>query len=294
MTIKKCHRCNEKETPINPINRSSKLCINCTLQASDAILVCAGAGMSVDSGLPTYRDEEGFWNDYPPYRELRKDYQTMASPYGFTSDPNFAWGFFGHQYELYKNIQPHIGYYLLLYFLHSKRNYFVVTTNVDGHFIKSGYTKSRLHEAHGSILELQCTLPCQRSSWDVDKNMSIKIDTLSMTAQDPLPHCPNCHSVARPNIFMFGDTDESYIWEERQKSADSFMRWKQNNLDKKVVILEIGVGAEGLKKHVQKYAREFKNATLIRINPEVDNIYKVDFHINKGVLNALKNLLYEL
>ena len=293
MIKQKCHICNQEETALNPLNSSSQTCISCTLETSDAVLVCAGAGMSVDSGLPTYRDKEGFWNDYPPYRELRKDYQTMASPHGFASNPHFAWGFFGHQYDLYKNTQPYIGYYLLLYFLHSKKNYFVITTNVDGHFLKSGYSENRLHEAHGSIHRLQCTIPCQRSVWDVDTDMHIKIDRPSMTAQDTLPCCPNCHGVARPNIFMFGDTDESYVWEEGQKSADSFMQWKQDNLDKKVVILEIGVGAEGLKKHVQKYAREFKNSTLIRINPEEDNIFDADFHINDSALNALKNLLYE-
>ena len=78
------------------------------IEDAEVILVLAGAGMSVDCGLPTYRDKEWFWNHYPPYRSLRKDYETMMSPSGFGLDPHLAWGFFSLQYMLYKNAIPHV------------------------------------------------------------------------------------------------------------------------------------------------------------------------------------------
>lgn len=258
---------------------------------AEAILVCAGAGMSVDTNLPTYRDREGFWNDYPLYRDIGKDYVAMKSPHGFTSDAHFAWGFFAHQYGLYKNAVPHEGYYRLLNLLRAKKDYFVVTTNVDGLFLKTGFPSDHLHEAHGSIHKLQCTRTCQRIAWKID-NLDVGIDYSTMNALDPLPLCPSCGAISRPNLCMFGDTDDSYIWEESQESARLFREWRQKNKNKKVVILEIWVGAEGLKNHVKNYYHEFASASLIRINPELDSSYDVDtFQITLGAKDALACIL---
>ena len=260
------------------------------IKNSEAILIFAGAGMSADSDLPTYRDKEGFWNDYPPYKEIKKDYVAMASPHGFSKDAHFTWGFFAQQYKLYKNAIPHEGYIKLLELLLSKKDYFVVTTNVDGLFIKSGLTKKNLHEAHGSIHKHQCSRPCHREAWEIE-SFNIEIDYSTMNALDPLPLCPTCGAVSRPNIFMFGDTDESYVWEESEESARRFREWRYKNLYKKIVILEIGVGAEGLRSHVKQYHKEFNSATLIRINPEFDGSYDdTVFHISLDARNAILTL----
>ena len=253
---------------------------------AEVVLIFAGAGMSVDSDLPTYRDKEGFWNDYPLYRNIKKDYVSMASPHGFGRDPHFSWGFFAHQYKLYKETIPHEGYYKLLDLVSRNKDYFVVTTNVDGLFLKAGFKRNHLHEAHGSIHKLQCNRTCQRVAWDID-TLDVEIDLASMNARDPLPICPNCSSVSRPNIFMFGDTDDSYIWEETQESARSFRKWRKENNQKKIVILEIGVGADGLRRHVKKYYHEFSSAFLIRINPEYDKSYSNEvLQVPLGAQNA--------
>ena len=110
--------------------------IKSVIEDAESILVLAGAGMSVDSNLPTYRGKEGFWNAYPLYKNLQKNYAYMMSSNGLLADAHFAWGFFAHQYRLYKNAIPHNGYKQLLKLCKSKEDYFVVTTNVDGLFIK--------------------------------------------------------------------------------------------------------------------------------------------------------------
>jgi len=272
---------------------SDRILIDATevIKNAEAILVCTGAGMSVDSYLPTYRDKEGFWNDYPLYRNIKKDYVAMATPQGFTSDAHFTWGFFAHQYRLYKDAIPHGGYCRLLDMLNNaKKDYFVVTTNVDGLFLKAGFPSDHLHEAHGSVHKLQCSRTCKRVAWKID-NLDVKINYSTMNALDPLPLCPSCGAVSRPNICMFGDTDDSYIWEESQDSARSFREWRQKNKHKEVVILEIGVGAEGLKSHVKSYCKEFSNVTLIRINPEYDSSYDMDIaQIQCGAKDALLTL----
>ena len=134
------------------------------VENADAVLVLAGAGMSADSNLTTYRDKEGFYNDYLLYKKLKKNYVSMMSYQGVLDDPHFAWGYFAHQYSLYKNAIPHEGYRGLLELCQSKEDYFVVTTNVDGLFKKAGFPIEKVHEVHGTIHKLQCSMPCERNT----------------------------------------------------------------------------------------------------------------------------------
>src|SRR5438445_8809587 len=80
---------------------------------ADALLIGAGAGMGVDSGLPDFRGTEGFWNAYPPFRKLGLSFVDLANPRWFRSDPELAWGFYGHRLNLYRATQPHAGFELL-------------------------------------------------------------------------------------------------------------------------------------------------------------------------------------
>ena len=76
--------------------------------AADALLIGAGAGMGVDSGLPDFRGNQGFWNAYPPFRGRR--FSEMSNPIWFHNDPEQAWGFFGHRLNLYRETLPHAGF----------------------------------------------------------------------------------------------------------------------------------------------------------------------------------------
>src|SRR3982751_1480380 len=67
------------------------------IRASEAIVIGAGAGMGVDSGLPDFRGGQGFWKAYPPYAELGLDFVLLANPRLFSTDPKLAWGFYGHR-----------------------------------------------------------------------------------------------------------------------------------------------------------------------------------------------------
>jgi len=113
------------------------------IKDADSILIFAGAGMSADSGLTTYQNKEGFYKDYPLYKELNKNYVSMMSYQGLFEDPHFAWGYYAHQYTLYKKAMPHDGYLGLLGLCQSKEDYFVVTTNVDGLFKKLVLLKTK-------------------------------------------------------------------------------------------------------------------------------------------------------
>ena len=74
---------------------------------ADALLITAGAGMGVDSGLPDFRGDEGFWRAYPPFKRLGLSFVDLANPRWFEDDPELAWGFYGHRLNLYRATTPH-------------------------------------------------------------------------------------------------------------------------------------------------------------------------------------------
>lgn len=117
---------------------------------ADALLIGAGAGMGVDSGLPDFRDQEGFWKAYPPFRG--RSFASMSNPAWFDHDPEQAWGFFVHRLNLYRDTPPHAGFEIVRRWAESRpAGYFVCTSNVDGHFARADFDEDRILECHGSI-----------------------------------------------------------------------------------------------------------------------------------------------
>jgi len=182
------------------------------LRNAGALLITAGAGMGVDSGLPDFRGNEGFWRAYPVAKKLGLSFVELANPHWFDEDPALAWAFYGHRLHLYRDTTPHPGSSMLLDSAKSKGEWFVFTSNVDGQFQKAGFDEERIVECHGSIHHLQCTR-CDAGIWPAD-GVEIPIDMEAFRALS-WPHCPRCGATARPNILMFGD----WGWDSRRTDA---------------------------------------------------------------------------
>jgi len=159
------------------------------IKAADALLVTAGAGMGVDSGLPDFRGTQGFWRAYPVVAKLGLSFAELANRVWFTENPHLAWAFYGHRLNLYRRTVPHQGFNQLLEIGSAKREgYFVFTSNVDGHFQKAGFAPERVVECHGSIHHLQCTLSCTGEIWDAEGE-TVNIESNTFRALEPLPQC---------------------------------------------------------------------------------------------------------
>lgn len=83
------------------------------IRNADALIICAGAGIGVDSGLPDFRGHQGFWKAYPALAEAQLTFTEVASPQTFKTDPTLACGFYGHRLNLYRSTQPHPGFEVL-------------------------------------------------------------------------------------------------------------------------------------------------------------------------------------
>ncbi len=232
------------------------------IAGADTLLITAGAGIGVDSGLPDFRGNQGFWNLHPAYAKQRMTFADLANPIWFECHPERAWGFYGHRYHLYQQTTPHLGFTLLQKWLSRvPRQGFVYTSNVDGQFQKAGFPIDQLYECHGSIHYLQCVGNCHGRIWPIG-NLSIEIDHSQFLATGELPSCPDCGRIARPNILMFGDN--YWLTSRADLQRQVFQEWKERNLNSRLTIIEIGAGwsVGGVRSLGQNLS-----GTLIRINP---------------------------
>ena len=137
---------------------------------ADGLLITAGAGMGVDSGLPDFRGPQGFWRAYPALGRSRTPFERIANPAAFRSDPALAWGFYGHRLGLYRTTPPHAGFAILRRIGESlPEGCFVFTSNVDGHFAQAGFDARHIAECHGSIHHLQCLDGCTDDVWPAEE-----------------------------------------------------------------------------------------------------------------------------
>lgn len=256
------------------------------VKKAKAVVITAGAGMGVDSGLPDFRGDKGFWNAYPMYERLGISFVEAANPIHFAMDPAFGWGFYGHRAALYRDISPHAGFQLLLEWINSLRlDYFVATSNVDGHFQKAGF-EERIYEVHGSINYLQCLTPCGDDIWPNEE--LITVNHSDMRAEH-VPRCPHCGVVARPNILMFGDF--SWLSARTDRQGDSFRHFLNQHSDKQLVVIEIGAGtAVPTIRRLSEHLGNQRNITVVRINPREPHIQFPHISLPCAALEGLRGI----
>ena len=234
------------------------------------MLICAGAGMGVDSGLPDFRGHEGFWRAYPAYRGLGLGFADLAGPVHFVDDPPLAWGFYGHRMQLYRTTVPHTGFEVLLrWSRHWPARVF--TSNVDGQFQRAGFDAADVAEVHGTIHHLQCLSECGQPVWPAN-GVEVTVDEQTMRAEGALPSCPRCGALARPNILMFGDLS----WDDREigPRLDRHVEWLRGlrREGTRLAVVELGAGPAVPTVRRQSELAAASSGALVRINvrePEV-------------------------
>jgi NAD-dependent SIR2 family protein deacetylase len=259
------------------------------IQVADALLITAGAGMGVDSGLPDFRGTQGFWRAYPAIAKLGLRFEAMANPALFHEDPTLAWAFYGHRLKLYRRTVPHAGFAQLLRIGAAKpKGYFVFTSNVDGQFQKAGFAEDRMVECHGSIHHFQCLTPCTPEIWDAD-DQAVGIEEATFRALGPLPKCRHCDALARPNILMFGDW--SWLGHRTEAQEARFAGWLEAlaNSSARLAIIELGAGSAlpTVRFTSERIAHQFRG-TLIRLNPREAEVPAGQIALALGAAEGLR------
>lgn len=254
------------------------------IRMAGALVITAGAGMGVDSGLPDFRGEKGFWKAYPMYERLGVTFVGAANPAHFAGDPGFGWGFYGHRTNLYRETAPHDGFHILRRWAERfSLDHFVVTSNVDGHFQKAGFGEGKVLEVHGSIHHLQCLDPCSDAIWPNTEEIPVDPDTMRALR---IPACERCGGTARPNVLMFGDF--SWLSHRTDMQERRFEAFMEENAGRDMVVVEMGAGTAipTIRRLSERLGRR-RGAILVRINPREPWIDEPHLSMPVGALEGL-------
>jgi len=164
------------------------------LKGSKKIVFVTGAGISQESGIPTFRGKDGYWRRYDPMK--------LASIDAFYDDPKLVWEWYEDRRKNILSVKPNEGHFAISQ-MEEFKDIVVLTQNIDGLHQRSGSTN--VLELHGSIIRIKCTV-C-----DFTDNITENFELLP-------PKC-KCGSMLRPDVVWFGEPLPQNIWQSAIKEA---------------------------------------------------------------------------
>jgi len=223
---------------------------------ADGVIIFAGAGMSVDSGIPDFRGKSGIWT------AEKDNFIKFSSGNAWHNMPLEAWNFYISRFIAYSDLTPHRGYYDLKKLLDDlEKDVYVMTSNVDGHFEKAGYPADKIYTIHGDLKNIQCSNKCCRDIYPMPEFTEL------LTTLEQAPHCNKCGSVMRPVVMMFNDP--WMVTTDIDLQSMACLHWTMSKDN--IVGIEIGAGLAVPSLRI--YGEE-RTKTLIRINPH-------DYQVNR-------------
>lgn len=217
------------------------------LAAAKRVVVLTGAGVSKESGVPTFRDAmEGLWANFNP--------EELATPQAFRRNPKLVWDWYEMRRQQVDSVRPNPGHDAIAQLEGRVPHVTVVTQNVDGLHRAAGSTD--VIELHGNIRQHKCFNGCQGDPTLID------IHTLTWAHDDRPPRCPHCDALVRPDIVWFGEA----------LPAEALSRAQQLCQSADVVLI---VGTSGIVQPAASlpyYAKRWGHAQLIDVNPQQDEI----------------------
>jgi len=171
------------------------------IASAQSIAVLTGAGISADSGVPTFRGATGLWRTYRV--------EELATPHAFAREPRLVWEWYDWRRSVIATVRPNAGHDALAALEHQRDRFTLITQNVDGLHAQAG--SRRLLELHGNIWQMRCTV-CGAVSTD-------RRVPLPLTPQ--LPACVRCSGLLRPHIIWFGESLDSSVIQSAVDAATS-------------------------------------------------------------------------
>lgn len=251
------------------------------IKEADVLVIGAGAGLSAAAGL-TYSGMrfDTLFADYRVHYGMTDMYSAGFYPFETLEE---KWGYWAK--HTYHN-RYQTGTLLLyqdLFELVKDKDYFVITTNVDGQFSKAGFDDQRFFEVQGNYGEWQCSVPCQQKVYDnkdMVMNMMQQIHDLKIPSE-LVPYCPNCGAPLTLHLRIDDSFVEDELWHAMN---DRYVEFLQRIEDKKVAFLELGVGYNTptiIRFPFEKLTAVLPQAKLIRVNR--DDVIGFEGNENKTI-----------
>lgn len=177
------------------------------------VVVLTGAGISAESGVPTFRGEQGLWRNFRP--------EELATPEAFARDPRTVWEWYHWRRHLVAQCVPNAAHHALVEFALDRPGVRLVTQNVDGLHARAAYDVAALRdptpalplELHGNLFRDRCTSCDEHGDHDLELGDEGSEDTAD------LPSCSACGSLLRPDVVWFGEMLDPAVLGEAQRLA---------------------------------------------------------------------------
>ncbi|MBI1807085.1 MAG: NAD-dependent deacylase [Ignavibacteria bacterium] len=168
------------------------------LKDAQSVVVFTGAGISAESGVPTFRGNDGLWTKFKP--------EELANVDAFIRNPELVWEWYKHRKQIIASIQPNAGHYALARMEQFHKHVTVITQNIDNLHRRAGSTT--VHELHGNIEHNYC-IDCGKY-----------FDDQEIMNHDRAPRCSACNGLIRPDVVWFGELLPVEEWNESVTAAE--------------------------------------------------------------------------
>lgn len=265
------------------------------IKNSEYILIGAGAGLSTSAGF--LYDGKRFEDNFEDY--IKKYGFTDMYSAGFYNFPTIEeyWAYFSlyvyiNRYDIEENET-----YLNLYNIVKDKKYFVITTNVDGRFIDSGFDKDKIFAVQGDFSLFQCSKPCRQETFYNEKYIRemIKYKKEMKIPSELVPKCPYCQRNMSMNLRADNTFVEDKNWFEQKNNYENFLNISKNS---KILFLELGVGFNTpsiIKYNFWKMTLNNQKSCYASINLGecycASEIEKQSICINSDISKVLKDLI---
>ena len=254
----------QKDAYEDQIDRAAK-----NIRNTDCVIIGAGAGASTAAGIQYggKRFTDNFAEFIKKYGEYYMTDMYAAGFYPYPSE-EAKWGYWSKHALMNRFDPPALPLYTELYDIVKNKEYFVLTTNVDHQFYKAGFDEKRIFATQGDYGKIQCQKACHPKTYDA-KDLFRKMDKARRDCLIPselVPKCPVCGGNMAMNLRCDNYFVEDEAWHE---AADRYAGFLEQHKDKKVVLLELGVGFNTpiiIRFPFEKMVRENSSYSLIRMN----------------------------
>jgi NAD-dependent deacetylase len=227
------------------------------------VLVLTGAGVSAESGIPTFRGKDGYWRNLDPTK--------LATPEAFARDPQLVWEWYRERRERIRNARPNAAHEAIAKLAQHADEFLLVTQNVDDLHARAGIPAEKMVQIHGDIFVTRCSR-CEFSdagrggSPEPPDASAIELGTGRLRAIAPtseknqdVPRCPRCSALMRPGVVWFG---EQLPWRELERVEDF--------LDGGACDVVIVAGTTATFGYIVDWAlrASYDGGELIEVNPE--------------------------
>ena len=206
------------------------------------ILVLTGAGVSAESGIPTFRGRDGYWRNLDPTK--------LATPEAFERDPRLVWEWYRERRQRIRDAQPNAAHEAIARLAQHAEEFLLVTQNVDNLHARAGVGAEKMVQIHGDIFVTRCSR-CEFKRRDYEYEHE---------REDVIPRCSECNAVMRPGVVWFG---EQLPWKEVQRV--------ENFLDAAACDVVIVAGTTATFGYIIDWAlraQPDRDGQMIEVNPE--------------------------